>query len=338
MRAIVLHRHGPIADMTYETGFPDPTPKPGDVIVRVKACALNYHDIFTIRSMPGIKISMPRIVGLDLAGEIAEVGPDVTGWKVGDRVVVDPVDRQRGGLTGETFDGGMAEYVRLGAHQLLRLPDYVGFDTAAALPCAYGTAYRMMLTRGAVKAGEKVLILGASGGVGTCCVQLAKLVGAEVAVCASSAQKLQRLRALGADHLINYATEDFMAASHRVFGRPRVWSGPDVADGADVVVNFTGGDTWVRSIRCLRRQGRLLTCGATAGFDPQEDIRYIWTFEQNIMGSNGWTQDDIRALLDLVRQGKLDPCIDQRFKLADGLAALHALEQRAITGKIIVEP
>ena len=338
MRAIVLHRHGPIADMTYETGFPDPTPKPGDVIVRVKACALNYHDIFTIRSMPGIKITMPRIVGLDLAGEVAEIGPDVTGWKVGDRVVVDPVDRKRGGLTGETFDGGMAEYVRLGAHQLLPLPDDVGFDTAAALPCAYGTAYRMMLTRGAVKAGEKVLILGASGGVGTCCVQLARLVGAEVAVCASSAAKLDRLRALGADHLIDYAAEDFMAASHRVFGRPRVWSAPGGRDGADVVVNFTGGDTWVRSIRCLRRQGRLLTCGATAGFDPQEDIRYIWTFEQNIMGSNGWMAEDILALLELVRQGKLDPCIDQRFKLADGLAALHALEQRTITGKIIVEP
>jgi len=338
MRAIVLHRHGPIADMTYETGFTDPTPQPGDVIVRMKACALNYHDIFTIRSMPGIKITMPRIVGLDLAGEVAEVGLDVTGWKVGDRVIVDPVDRKRGGLTGETFDGGMAEYVRLGAHQLLPLPDDVGFDTAAALPCAYGTAYRMMLTRGAVKAGEKVLILGASGGVGTCCVQLAKLVGAEVAVCASSARKLERLRALGADHLIDYTAEDFMAASHRVFGRPRVWSGPGGADGADVVVNFTGGDTWVRSIRCLRRQGRLLTCGATAGFNPQEDIRYIWTFEQNIMGSNGWTQEDILALLDLVRQGKLDPCIDQRFKLADGLAALHALEQRTITGKIIVEP
>ncbi len=338
MRAIVLHRHGPIADMSYETAFPDPVAGEGDVIVRVKACALNYHDIFTIRGMPGIRIGMPRIVGLDVAGEIAEVGSGVSGWKPGDRVLADPIDRVRGGLTGETFDGGMAEYVRLAAHQLLRLPDDVAFDTAAALPCAYGTAYRMMVTRGHVKAGEKVLILGASGGVGTCCVQLAKLAGAEVAVCASSAEKLERLRRLGADHLINYAAEDFTAASHRIFGRPRVWSGPGGADGADVVVNFTGGDTWVRSIRCLRRQGRLLTCGATAGFDPQEDIRYIWTFEQNIMGSNGWTPEDIRALIELVRQGKLDPCIDQRFTLANGIAALQALEKRTITGKIIIEP
>jgi alcohol dehydrogenase len=324
--------------MRYETNFPDPVPKSGDVIVRVKACALNYHDIFTIRSMPGIAITMPRIVGLDLAGEVAEIGPDVTGWKVGDRVVVDPVDRVRGGLTGETFDGGMAEYVRLGAHQLLKLPDDVGFDTAAALPCAYGTAYRMMITRGQVKAGEKVLILGASGGVGTCCVQLAKMAGAEVAVCASSAAKLERLRRLGADHLINYATEDFMAASQRLFGRARIRTAPGTPGGADVVINFTGGDTWVRSIRCLRRQGRLLTCGATAGFDPKEDIRYIWTFEMNIMGSNGWMKEDIEALIDMVRQRKLDPCIDQRFRLADGLAALHALEKREITGKIVVEP
>jgi alcohol dehydrogenase len=248
----------------------------------------------------------------------------VTGWKVGDRVVVDPVDRVRGGLTGETFDGGMAEYVRIGAHQLLGLPADVAFDTAAALPCAYGTAYRMMLTRGNVKAGEKVLILGASGGVGTCCVQLAKLGGAEVAVCASSTEKLERLRALGADHLINYAAEDFMAASHRVFGRPRVWGPPGVAEGADVVVNFTGGDTWVPSIRCLRRQGRLLTCGATAGFDPKEDIRYIWTFEQNIMGSNGWLKEDILALIELLQQGKLDPCIDQARRRPRGIARAGA--------------
>jgi NADPH:quinone reductase-like Zn-dependent oxidoreductase len=338
MRAIVLHRHGPIAEMSYETGFPDPVPGPGDVIVRMKACALNYHDIFTIRSMPGITISLPRIVGLDLAGEVADLGPDVTGWKIGDRVVVDPVDRVRGGLTGETFNGGMAEYVRLGAHQLLKLPDDVGFDAAAALPCAYGTAYRMMITRGAVKAGEKVLILGASGGVGTCCVQLAKMAGAEVAVCASSGDKLERLRKLGADHLINYATEDFMAASQRLFGRARIRTAPGAPGGVDVVINFTGGDTWTRSIRCLRRQGRLLTCGATAGFDPKEDIRYIWTFEMNIMGSNGWMKEDIEALIDMVRKGRLDPCIDQRFRLADGLAALHALEKREITGKIIVEP
>jgi NADPH:quinone reductase-like Zn-dependent oxidoreductase len=129
-----------------------------------------------------------------------------------------------------------------------------------------------------------------------------------------------------------------MAAAHRIFGRPRVWSGPHARDGADVVVNFTGGDTWVKSIRCLRRQGRLLTCGATAGFDPKEDIRYIWTFEQNIMGSNGWMKEDIVALIELVRQRKLDPCIDQRYTLADGVAALYALEKRTITGKIIVEP
>jgi NADPH:quinone reductase-like Zn-dependent oxidoreductase len=169
-------------------------------------------------------------------------------------------------------------------------------------------------------------------------VQLAKMAGAEVAVCASSGDKLERLRKLGADHLINYATEDFMAASQRLFGRARIRTAPGAPGGVDVVINFTGGDTWTRSIRCLRRQGRLLTCGATAGFDPKEDIRYIWTFEMNIMGSNGWMKEDIEALIDMVRKGRLDPCIDQRFRLADGLAALHALEKREITGKIIVEP
>jgi len=252
--------------------------------------------------------------------------------------VVDPVDRKRGGLTGETFDGGMAEYVRLGAHQLLPLPDDVGFDFAAALPCAYGTAWRMMLTRGAVKAGEKVLILGASGGVGTCCVQLAKLVGAEVAVCASSAAKLERLRVLGADHLINYATEDFMAASHRVFGRPRVWSGPGGTDGADVVVNFTGGDTFAPSLRCLKLGGRLLTCGATAGFEATTDLRFVWTGELDVRGSNGWRRDDLAALIELVRAKRLRPVIDQVLPLSRGIEAVRLLEERRFFGKIVVTP
>jgi alcohol dehydrogenase len=140
--------------------------------------SLNYHDIFTRRGIPGIKIPMPAIMGLDVAGEIAATGPGVSGWKMGDRVLGDPINRVEGRLTGETVHGGLAEYCRLRAHQLFKIPDGVGFAEAGALPCAYGTARRMMFTHGRVTAGEKVLILGASGGVGVCCVQLAKLAGA----------------------------------------------------------------------------------------------------------------------------------------------------------------
>ena len=201
---------------------------------------------------------------------------------------------------------------------------------------AYGTAYRMMVDRGQIAAGERVLILGASGGVGTCCVQLAKLAGAHVVVAASSEDKLERLKALGADDGINYRTDDFMTEVHRRYGKPRFLGGD--GKGMDVVVNFTGGDTWVPSLRCLRAGGRLLTCGATAGYDPKEDIRYIWTFELNIVGSNGWLPSDLHALLDLVREGKLEPVIDRTLPLQETRAAFRRLDERAVFGKIIVAP
>ena len=236
------------------------------MVVAVKACSLNYHDVFTRRGMPGIKVPMPIIMGLDVAGEIAEVGPGVTGWKKGDRVLVDPINRVEGGLMGETVHGGLAELCRARAHQLVRIPDGVSFADAAALPVAYGTALRMMTTNGHVAKGEKVLILGASGGVGVCCLQLAKLAGAEVIACAGTDAKAKRLIELGADQTINYVTHDFQQEVYELYGKPtRRGAGTD--RGVDVVVNYTGGDTWVKSLKVLKVGGRLLTCGATAGYD-----------------------------------------------------------------------
>lgn len=335
MQAQVIRGHGEIDDITFEANWPDPQPGPGDVVLRVRACSLNYHDLFTLRGMPGIKLGMPLIMGIDVAGDIAAIGPDVTGWKVGDRVMVDPINRKLGKLLGEAMDGGLAELVRVDATQLIHLPDDVSHAAAAALPVAYGTAYRMMVARGRIMPGEKVLILGASGGVGTCCVQLAKMAGAHVVVAASSEDKLERLKALGADDGINYKSDDFMKEVHRRYGKPKFFGG---ANGMDVVVNFTGGDTWVPSLRCLRNDGRLLTCGATAGFEPKEDIRYIWTFELNIVGSNGWLPTDLEALLGLVRGGKLQPVIDQTLPLQETRAAFRRLDERNVFGKVIIAP
>src|SRR3954454_1809906 len=221
MRAVVLQEHGGLENMVFAPRSREPVPNAGDVLLRVRACSLNYHDVFTRKGMPGITVPLPLIVGIDVAGEVAEVGAEVTGFRVGDRVLVDPIDRVKGGLLGETFDGGLAEYVRVPAHMLVKLDDDVDFASAAALPVAYGTAYRMMLTRGRIQPGEKVLILGASGGVGTCCVQLAKQAGATVIVCASSDEKLARLADLGADVGINYATADWVKECHAMFGRAR---------------------------------------------------------------------------------------------------------------------
>jgi alcohol dehydrogenase len=337
LKALVLREHGGTENLRLETDFPDPVPGAGDVVLRVRATSLNYHDVFTRRGMPGIKITMPAIMGLDVAGEIVSIGPDVQGWSIGDRVVVDPINRVEGGLMGETQHGGLAELCRARAHQLIRLPDGVSFEQAAALPCAYGTALRMMHTNGGVRAGEKVLILGASGGVGVCCVQLAKLAGATVVACAGSAEKAARLTALGADHTINYLEQDFVKAVYGLFGKP-VRRGEGVDRGVDVVVNYTGGETWTKSLRVLRVGGRMLTCGATAGYDPAEDIRFIWTFELKILGSNGWAKQDIVTLLDLVQSGKLKASVDETFPLEAAAAALQRIEDRNVFGKLVITP
>ncbi len=334
MKAVAIYGHGGMDELVYESDFPEPEIGPNEVLIDVKATSLNYHDVFTRRGMPGIKIPMPMIMGLDIAGEIAQLGPGVEGWAVGERVLLDPIDRVAGGLMGETIHGGLAERCRAAVHQLIRIPDGVSFADAAALPVAYGTAHRMMLTQGQVQAGERVLILGASGGVGTCCVFLAKMAGAEVVACASSEEKLERLRQFGADHLINYTTHDFHREVFRLFGKPHRRGG----GGVDMVINYTGGDTWVPSLRSLHKGGRMLTCGATAGFDPPTDIRYIWTFELQLLGSNGWTVDDLERLLDMVQTGQLKPVIDRMLPLTEAAKALRILEDREVIGKVIVEP
>ena len=335
MRALVLREQGPDAWPRLETDFPDPVPGEGDVLVKVRATSLNYHDVFTRRGMPGIKIPLPVILGLDCAGEIVKIGPGVEGWSVGDRVLIDPRNRVEGGLMGETINGGLAELCRARAHQLIRIPDQLSYTDAAALPCAYGSALRMMYTIGGVSRGERVLILGASGGVGVCCVQLAKLAGALVIACAGTDEKAARLKELGADHTINYLEQDFVREVYALFGKP-ARRGTGVSQGVDVVVNYTGGDTWVKSLRCLRVGGRLLTCGATNGYDPPEDLRFIWTFELRILGSNSWDREDLTQVMDLAQSGALKTVVATTFQLEEAAEALQRIENRQVFGKIVV--
>jgi len=336
MKAAVLYAHGGPGSIRYEADFPDPKPGPGDVVLRVRATSLNYHDIFTRRGMPGIKVPMPCIMGLDFAGDIVAVGTEITEWKVGDRVLVDPVDRVGlGGLIGEVSHGGLAEFARVPAHHLVSLPTDVSYEEAACLPVAYGTALRMMCTIGKIKEGDKVLILGASGGVGTCCVQLAKLAGCEVIACAGSAEKLERLQSLGADVVIDYTRQDFVKVVHERYGKPHRRK---FTDGVDIVVNFTGGETWVPGLRVLHRQGKVLTCGATAGFDPKEDLRFIWTFELQILGANGWMREELLDLLELVRQRRIKPVIDRELPLDAANEAFALIEERRAFGKVLVKP
>ena len=299
MRALVLRKHGALDDLDVANDYPTPKAVDGHVVIRVRAASFNYHDVFTMRGMPGIKVPLPVIIGLDMAGEIAEVGPGVTGWKPADRVLVNPVNKKKG-LMGEMLDGGMAEYCLVAADQLIAVPAGVSFEDAASLPVAYGTAHRMLITHDTVKAGERVLVLGASGGVGTGCVLLAKMLGAEVIACASSDEKLARLKALGADEAVDYTKTDWSKWAVEKYGKPQRRS---FEGGVDVVVNFTGGDTWHPSLRCLKRGGKLLVCGATAGYDPKEDLRYIWSFELKIIGSNSFYDDNLASLMALIAAG-----------------------------------
>jgi alcohol dehydrogenase len=334
MKALVLDQHGGLDQLRVVTDKPVPAATAGHVVIRVGASSFNYHDVFTVQGMPGIKVPLPVVIGLDMAGEITEIGEGVSGWKTGDRVLVNPLNRSKG-LMGEMLDGGMAEYCLVSAEQLIAMPSNVSFDDAAALPVAYGTAHRMLITHNTVKAGDKVLVLGASGGVGTACVILAKQLGAEVIACAGSESKLQALKELGADHLVNYRDTDFSKWAIGQYGKPqrRNYEG-----GVDVVINFTGGDTWVPSLKCLKRGGTLLVCGATAGHDPKEDLRYVWSFELNIKGSNSFYDENLKALLDMVADGTVKPLIDRSVPLEKAAEGLALIRDREVLGKVIVTP
>src|SRR6516162_9766647 len=334
MRALVLKAHGDLGNLELVRDYSIPEAITDHVVIRVRASSFNYHDFFTVTGMPSIRVPLPVIIGLDMGGEITKLGDGVANWRVGDRVLVNPVNKKKG-LMGEMLDGGMAEYCLVSADQLIAIPNGVTFVDAAALPVAYGTAHRMLITHKTAKKGDKVVVLGASGGVGTACVILAKLLGAEVIACASSDKKLLRLKEIGADEVIDYTKVDWSKWVIERYGKPqrRSYDG-----GVDVVINFTGGDTWVPSLRCIKRGGRLLVCGATAGHDAKEDLRYVWSFEINIQGSNSFYDEDLCALMNLIQEGKMKPAIDKVVPLDQAIRGLRLLRDREIIGKVVVEP
>jgi NADPH:quinone reductase-like Zn-dependent oxidoreductase len=233
------------------------------------------------------------------------------------------------------LNGGLAEKCLVAQHQLIRIPHGVTYENAASLPVAYGSAHRMLITHKTVKAGDRVLVLGASGGVGTGCVILAKMLGAHVIACTSTADKLRRLKELGADEVINYKEVDFSRWAVEKYGKPQRRS---YEGGVDVLINFTGGDTWQPSLRCVKRGGKILVCGATAGYDPKEDLRYIWSFELQIIGSNSFYDDNLQALLESIRQGKMKPIIDKVLPLERAVEGLRMIESREVFGKVVITP
>jgi len=334
MRAVVFHEHGSTELLRLED-VPEPEGRPGDAIVEVGATSINGFDPQIVAGTTSLKTPFPMIPCGDYAGRIVGFGPDTDpgDWRVGDRVCPHPFVAGEG-MTGETRLGAACERVRIPVTNLMRTPDAVSDVQAACLPIAYGTAHRLMHDRGRIQPGERVLVLGATGGVGVACLQLGVQIGAEIVATGSAEWKLEKLRALGAQHTIDTSREDFVAAVHARYGKPHLLRG----GGLDVVVNFIGGDTWAQSLRCLGRHGRMLTCGATAGFNPPTDIRYIWSYEQTIIGSNGWMPQDQLALLDMVARGELDPVVHAVRPLERTGESIQELADRKVVGKVVIAP
>jgi len=326
MRAALVTAHGGPEHMQVGSA-PIPFPPAGWVRVKVLACALNMLDVFVRRGMPGVHIDLPHIPGGDVVGTVDALGAGSQGPPLGTLVLLDPaID---GHTLGETMAGGLADYVIAPAANVIALPTAPEeAPRYAALPIAYGTARRMLFTRAKLTEGETVAVLGATGGVGVACVQLAAMAGARVIAASSSVAKLRQLEALGATDLIDTSTDDFSAEIWRLTGRR----------GADVVVDYLGSSTWAGSIRATKRGGRIVTCGASTGFVAETDLRYVWTRELNILGSDGWTRQDLSVLVDQVAGGKLDPVIHAVYPLSRIREAVADLEERRAVGKVIVVP
>ena len=331
MKALVLKQHGGLENLEVVTDHPMPQADEGHVVIRVRASSFNYHDVFTVKGMPGIKVPLPVVIGLDMAGEITEIGAGVDGWSVGDRVLVNPLNKAKG-LMGEMLDGGMAEYCRVSADQLILMPPDVTFEEAASLPVAYGTAHRMLVTHNTVKAGDKVLVLGASGGVGTGCVMLAKHLGAEVIACARGAERLEIARQAGADHLLDSQTQDIREVCLGL-------------GGLDVVYDAVGGEQWTAAFRACRFGARLLPIGFASGEVPQIPANHLLV--KNLTAIGFWVgaykthapqvlSGSLAQLFAWWREGKLNPHVSNVLPLEEAEAGLDLLRTRAATGKVVV--
>ena len=334
MKAAVYHQHGGTEQIRIEE-MQEPVCGANDAIVKVRAAALNGFDPMMLMKTTGLKTPLPMVPAGDAAGEIVALGSavDANQWPLGTPATIYPMVPGEG-MTGETRIGACSQYIRIPAGNLVRMPDGLGFEDAASLPIAYGTALRMMLVRGKVAAGEKVLIWGATGGVGVACVQLAKAAGALVVACGSAAWKLDRLRQLGADVVIDTSTENVRDVVWQRFGKPSTRGG----GGVDLVVNYIGGETWVESLKLLGTGGRMVTCGASAGYATGNDVRYIWSYELTILGSNGWSKEDQAEVMRMARDHEIAPVIHAVRPLAETGAAMQDLIDRKVLGKLVLVP
>lgn len=339
LKALYFEEHGGTDRLLFGER-PEPEPRRGEVRVRLQCAALNHLDLFVLNGMPGIPIGLPHIGGADGAGVVDAVGDGVEGVEEGAEVIFDPglscgqceyclAGQQslcvRFGVLGEHSDGTFAEAVVVAAESLGPRPGHLSWEESAALGLAHLTAWRMLINRGSLRPGETVLIHGIGGGVSMACLQLAKLVGARVIVTSRSEEKLRRAVELGADEVL--ASDDQVARGVRGLTGKR---------GADVVVDSVGEATWVQSLKAAAKGGRIVTCGATSGPKPVEEIRLIFWNQLSIIGSTMGSRSDWRELLSAVATHHLRPVIDTVLPLSEGRMAYERMEQAEQFAKIVL--
>jgi NADPH:quinone reductase-like Zn-dependent oxidoreductase len=340
MKVARIHQHGGPEVLVYED-VPEPKIKANQVLIRVRACALNHLDLFVRAGIPGMKFAMPHVLGSDIAGEVVEVGELCERVKPGWRVLLAPgvscrqCEQCLSGKDnfcrkftnlGYAVDGGNTELLAVSEYSVIQIPDDMSFEDAAATPLVFLTAWHMLMSRARLQAGEDVLVLSASSGVGTAAIQIAKLFHCRVIATAGGERKLAKARELGADHVIDHYQQDISAEVRKFTGKR----------GVDVVVEHVGVATWQKSLESLAPGGRLITCGATTGYDARVDLRFLFSKQWSLLGSFMGTLGELHQVLKFVFRKQLHPVIDRAFPLAEIAEAHRYLENKEQFGKVIV--
>ena len=340
MKAVRLHQFGGPEVLTYED-IPDPQPRKDQVLVRVKACSLNHLDVWVRKGLPGVKL--PHILGSDIAGEIAEIGDYISGFTIGQRVLISPIHycghcvKCVAGLQnqcreftvlGNAVDGGNCELIAARGADVIPIPDSLDFNQAASVPLVFVTAWHMLVGLAAVRPGQTVLVLGASSGVGIAAIQIAKMFQCRVITTAGNEQKLEKARTLGADHGIDHYKQKISEEVRRITNK----------EGVDIVIEHVGAATWDESIKSLKTGGKLVTCGATTGPSVAIDLRHLFARQLSLLGSYMGTMGELHEVLKHVFAGRLKPVVDRLFPLSEIRAAHEHLESSQMFGKIVVNP
>jgi len=342
MRAVIFEQHGG-PDVLKLADVRDPAIKPNEVLVEVRACALNHLDVWARGGLPGIKIPLPHILGNDVAGIVRQAGDVVTWVGPGDEVLLQPgvscghceyclAGRdnfcEEYDIIGYGRDGGYAQLVAVPGVNVIPKPRNLSWEEAAAVPLVTLTAWHMLVTRAAIQPGESVLVHAAGSGVGSVAIQIAKLFGARVIGTASSDAKLSKARELGADETINYSSDDWPKQVKRLTN----------GKGVDVVFEHTGAATWPGSLVSLKKGGRLVTCGATSGYDARTDLRQVFYRQLSILGSFMGSKAELLAAMKFVETGQIRPVVDRTLPLAEARRAHGLMEDRAQFGKLVLVP